>query len=52
MGSTCASDIGREEFGVFNPVELDFKRVQPVILPPSINASLNAISTISLIQNP
>lgn len=44
MGNACKGETGELEFNVFNPIELDFKRVQPVILPPSYNASLNAIS--------
>lgn len=45
MGNACKGESGELYFNVFNPIELDFKRVQPVILPPSYNASLNAISS-------
>lgn len=50
MGNTCETDLTiPNDNSIFNPIELDFKRVQPVIIPPGLNQALNSISTLAFI---
>jgi hypothetical protein len=43
MGGTCKSDLTVPD-EAFNPLELGFKRVHPVIIPPTMNKVLDSIS--------
>lgn len=47
MGNSCQTDLTvPDDKSIFNPIELDFKRIQSVIIPPGLNQSLNAISNL------